>query len=208
MYSNQFEDISNWQCSDAPIESIRRLCFTKADEVEDCDLPIRVCGCMPTMGFLQNSLPIDLAYRANLLVDTVDNKRMTTSYSFKPDTNLLSSSAFCSTRFTDGVLTVRLAGPSIGAREVPIIAEQVGTDLVKTKDSLRVMLFDMADVQVLSSMALDMCLGLRHEADAVGASTLLYGLTPELIRLLKMMNTQRMWQFVKDPAHLKRALAA
>ncbi len=155
----------------------------------------------------QNSQFIDLIYRANLLADTVDNKRMT-SYRLTVDSSLLSSSAFCSTRFTDGVLTVRLVGPSIGAREVPIVAEQVGNDLAQIKDSLRVMLFDMADVQVLSYMALDMCLGLRHEADAVGASTLLYGLSPELIDLLKMMNTQKMWQFVKDPAQLKRALAA
>jgi len=103
---------------------------------------------------------------------------------------------------------VRLAGPSIDARQVPIIAEQVAKDLDQIKDSLLVLLFDMADVQVISSIALDMCLGLRHEADAVGASTLLYGLTPELISLLKMMNTQKMWQFVKDPAQLKRALAA
>lgn len=137
----------------------------------------------------------------------VDNKHMN-SYRLTVDPSLLSSSAFCKTRFTDGVLTVRLAGPSIGSREVRIIAEQVGKDLEKIKDSLRIMLFDMADVQVLSFMALDMCLGLRHEADAVGASTLLYGLTPELIDLLKMMNTQRMWQFVKDPGQLKRALAA
>ncbi|MCH8822976.1 MAG: STAS domain-containing protein [Planctomycetes bacterium] len=150
---------------------------------------------------------IDSIDRANLLVNTVDNKRMT-KYRLTLDSSLLSSSIFCKTRFTDGVLTVRLVGPSIDARQVPIIAEQVGNDLAQIKDSLRVLLFDMADVQVISSMALDMCLGLRHEADAVGASTLLYGLTPELIGLLKMMNTQRMWQFVKDPAQLKRALAA
>lgn len=150
---------------------------------------------------------IDSIVRANLLVKKVDNKRMT-KYRLTLDTSLLSSSIFCKTRFTDGVLTVRLVGPSIGAREVPIIAEQVGNDLIQIKDSLRVLLFDMADVQVISSVALDMCLGLRHEADSVGASTLIYGLTPELIGLLKMMNTQRMWQFVMDPAQLKRALAA
>ncbi len=155
----------------------------------------------------QNQLQTDSIDRANLLVNTVDNTRMT-SYRFTPDSSLLSSSVFSTSRFTEGVLSVKFVGPSVGAREVPIIAEQVANDLAQIKDSLRVLLFDMADVQVLSSMALDMCLGLRHEADALGASTLLYGLTPELISLLEMMNTQRMWQLVKDPTQLKRALAA
>ena len=142
-----------------------------------------------------------------MLSDPVDNKSMD-PYLLSPDSSVLSSSAFSTVRFTDGIMTVKLAGPSVGSREAPIIAEQVGNDLAQVKDSLRVLIFDMAEVQVLSSMALDMCLGLRHEADAVEASTLLYGLTPELISLLKLMNTQRMWQFVQSPAQLKRALAA
>ena len=49
---------------------------------------------------------------------------------------------------------------------------------------------------------------LRHWAHDAGATTVLYGVSPDLLDLLKMMKTERLWQTVQDNDELRRALAA
>ena len=45
------------------------------------------------------------------------------------DTPLPLQSRFVNTRFTGGILTIKMAGPVIGSREGSIIAEEVAVEL-------------------------------------------------------------------------------
>ncbi len=124
------------------------------------------------------------------------------------DTPLPLQSRFVKTRFTDGVLTIKMAGPAIGSREVSIIAEEVAVELDAIKDPIRLLVIDLSDVGVLSSLGLELCVDLRHWAHEAGATTVLYGVSHDLLDLLKMMRTERLWQIVQDNDELRRALAA
>lgn len=124
------------------------------------------------------------------------------------DTPLPLQSRFVNTRFTGGILTIKMAGPAIGSREVSIIAEEVAVELDAIKDPIRLLVIDLSDVGVLSSLGLELCVDLRDWAHEAGAMTVLYGVSPDLLDLLKMMKTERLWQIIQDNDELRRALAA
>ena len=89
-----------------------------------------------------------------------------------------------------------------------IITEEVAVELDAIKDPIRLLVIDLSDVGVLSSLGLELCVDLRHWAHEAGAMTVLYGVSPDLLDLLKMMKTERLWQIVHDGEELSRALAA
>ena len=106
------------------------------------------------------------------------------------------------------MLIVELAGPTVGTREAPIIAQEVTIELDANVDSLRTLLLDFTNVTVLSSVGLEMCIDLRNRAHEAGAATVLCGVNAELDELMQMMKTDRLWQIVHDGEELSRALAA
>jgi len=115
---------------------------------------------------------------------------------------------FVCTSCRNGVLIVELAGPSIGTREAPIIAQEVTIELDANVDSIRMLLLDFTNVTILSSVGLEMCINLRNKAHAAGAATVLCGVNAQLDELMQMMKTDRLWQVVHDSDELSRALAA
>ena len=106
------------------------------------------------------------------------------------------------------MLIVELAGPTIGAREAPIIAQDVTIELDANVDLLRTLLLDFTNVTVLSSVGLEMCINLRNKAHEAGATTVLCGVNEQLAELMQMVKTDRLWQIVHDGEELSRALAA
>lgn len=115
---------------------------------------------------------------------------------------------FVSTTFKNGVLIVELAGPTVGTREAPIIAQEVAIQLDANVDSLRTLLLDFTNVTILSSIGLEMCINLRNKAQAAGATTVLCGVNSQLDELMQLMKTEHLWQIVHDGDELSRALAA
>jgi anti-anti-sigma factor len=103
-------------------------------------------------------------------------------------------------------LTIRPAGPQVGQRESPIITDEVTPFLTQAGKGLRVMILDLADVTFMSSMGLGMCIAFRNKAAAVGAKSVLYGASKEMLQLLSMMKIEKLYTIAKDEKELKTHL--
>jgi anti-anti-sigma factor len=78
------------------------------------------------------------------------------------------------------------------------IGEELGA-LLESAGRARVVL-DFGNVRFLSSQALGMLLTLRRKADAAGAQVVLSQLRPELFRVFKITNLDKMFAFFDDNA--------
>ena len=130
------------------------------------------------------------------------------SFDFGCGSPLPGQPQFVSSTFKNGVLIVELAGPTVGTREAPIIAQEVNIELDANVDSIRTLLVDFTNVTVLTSVGLEMCINLRNKAHAAGANTVICGVNAQLDELMQMMKTDRLWQVAHDGEELSRALAA
>lgn len=110
----------------------------------------------------------------------------------------LNQSVFASTTFKDGVLAVKLAGPSIGQREVPIISDQVVTAIMQFAGGIRWIVLDMSDVTFINSMGLGMCIDFRNRIAKSGGKAALLGMEPQLLELFKMVKVDRLFTILKD----------
>lgn len=111
---------------------------------------------------------------------------------------------FATIRFESGVLTIRPAGPVIGQREAQVIGEQVTAALEEAGRDLRVLVFDLRDVQMMSSMALGVCIDARNHARGVGARPVIYGVNEQLAELFKMLKLSRLFTVARNDKHLRR----
>ena len=123
-----------------------------------------------------------------------------------PTTPLRGKPLFAATSFRRGVLRVHLTGPCIGEREAPIIANQIQKAIDAAGRSLRSLVLDMSDVQVISSMGLGMCIDVRHQASQRRAEAIVYGLNRQLRELFEMMKVDRLFKMIADPAALERVI--
>ncbi len=96
-------------------------------------------------------------------------------------------SQFVTFTVVEGVLTARLAGPSVGERETPIISSEVSDVIQALGPRLKRLVLDLTDVQVMSSMALGMCLDLRAAAKSHGAKTSAIGMTGDMARVFRRL---------------------
>ena len=96
-------------------------------------------------------------------------------------------SQFVSFSLADRVLTALLAGPSIGARETPIVNTEINDLLSTLGPRLKRLVLDLTEVRSMSSMALGMCLDLRTTAQAMGIKTAAVGMTPEMAKVLRRL---------------------
>lgn len=104
-----------------------------------------------------------------------------------------------------GVVHARLVGPTIGAREVPIITDLVAPAIEKSAGGdLRWVVLDMSSVTFVNSMGLGMCIDFRNRANKAGAKTILYGMNQQLMDLFKMVKVDRLFTIVKDMAELAK----
>lgn len=108
-----------------------------------------------------------------------------------------------------GHLIAQVLSPSVGQREVPIIAAEVGDAMQALGDYAkgRNFVLDLSRVTALSSMGLGMCVDLRNRAGHAKMKALLVGAHGTLLELLKLMKIDRQYQLVADAASLDRLLA-
>lgn len=107
-----------------------------------------------------------------------------------------------------GHLFAQVLSPSVGQREVPIIAAEVGEAIAALGDDAKGQHFvlDLGRVTALSSMGLGMCVDLRNRAGHAKMKAALVGANGTLLELLKLMKIDRQYTFVADAAALTRLL--
>ena len=105
-----------------------------------------------------------------------------------------------------GALLVKLIGPQIGQREVPIITDLVRAGLDKQADSLKFLVLDFGSVTFMNSMGLGMCIDFRNRANKAGGKAIILGANKELGDLFKMVKLDKLYTFVKDTTELGKLI--
>ena len=124
------------------------------------------------------------------------------------DSSFTWSSSFVAVSYKAGVLTAQLTGPSVAEREATVISTEITRALTEIGSRLRVLVLDLREVQIMSSMGLGMCIDARNSAWQLGAETVIYGLCPQLAELFRMMKVNRLYRIARSEAELIAALAA
>ena len=117
-------------------------------------------------------------------------------------------SSFVTVTFKSGVLTIKPAGPSLGEREVTIVAADVRPAMAKCSRHLKAVVLDLGEVQIMSSYGLGWCIEVRNAARLINAKTVLFGLHRELLDLVRMMKVERLYTIVHSAGDLPGAIAA
>jgi anti-anti-sigma factor len=71
---------------------------------------------------------------------------------------------------------------------------------------MRFLVVDASSVTFMSSMGLGMLIGMRNEANALGAKPILYGANRDLLGVLSVMKIEKLFTIVKDQDSLKKIL--
>lgn len=103
------------------------------------------------------------------------------------------SSLFANIATKPGIVEVKLVGPSIGQREVPIITELVDAALTEKGAGLESLVLDLSQVTFMNSMALGMCVVFRNRADQVKAKVIITGMNADLRSLFKMVKFDKLF---------------
>jgi anti-sigma B factor antagonist len=90
---------------------------------------------------------------------------------------------------------------TVGFRDASILdvltIQKIGNELynIVETDGAKKVLLDFGDVRFLSSQALGVLLTLRRKADKAGAKVVLARIRPELARVFKITNLDRLFEF-------------
>lgn len=84
----------------------------------------------------------------------------------------------------------------LDALQVQQIGEEL-FDLVDTKNR-RKLILDFSEVKFLSSSALGVLVTLRKKSDAIKGQVLLCGMRPELRKIFKITNLEKLFQFFEN----------
>jgi len=106
-----------------------------------------------------------------------------------------------------GALIVKLIGPQIGQREVPIITDLVKAALDKHGSTLKFLVLDFSSITFMNSMGLGMCIDFRNRANKAGAKAVIMGTNKELNDLFRMVKLDKLYTFVKDTTELSKLFA-
>ncbi len=115
------------------------------------------------------------------------------------------------TQFTEvdyrpSCLIVKLVGPSIGQRESPIVANEVDPYIAQAGKNLKRFVLDLSSVSFMSSMGIGAAVAFRNKAAANGATAILYGMSPELSKMLALMRVDRLYKIAANDAELRKLL--
>ncbi|MFM7480931.1 MAG: STAS domain-containing protein [Planctomycetota bacterium] len=102
------------------------------------------------------------------------------------------------------VLIARPAGPNIGQREAPIVAQDLEPIMKGAGKAMKFMVLDLSAVQFMSSMGIGTCINCRNGAAALGAKPVLYGANKELRNLLTMMKIDKLFTIVDSREALNK----
>jgi len=116
--------------------------------------------------------------------------------------------AFTHLHIMRGHLFARILTPNVGPREVTIVTTEISDAINELLADAkgRYFVLDVTDVKMLSSMGLGMCVDLKNQADRMKMRSILFGATPALLQLLKLMRVDRLFTVVADNEALERVL--
>lgn len=106
-----------------------------------------------------------------------------------------------------GALFVRCVGPSIGAREAPIIQDMVSGAIDSFGPTLKHVILDLSTVTYMNSAGLGMLVSCRLRALTINeASTILLGPHDDIQDVLKLVKFDRLFTIVRDADELAKAM--
>jgi anti-anti-sigma factor len=119
------------------------------------------------------------------------------------------SSSYCKQAFENSTLTVRIAGPTVGNREAPILTEEVlaSIDQLGKGRWLKHLVLDLSDVTFMSSVGLGLCINLRNRATGYSSSAILFEVNNDLRKAMTLMKLDRLFKMVNGKDALVKALA-
>jgi anti-anti-sigma factor len=97
---------------------------------------------------------------------------------------------------------VKLIGPQVGQRESPIIGQEVEPYFKAAGKSLKHFIIDLSSITFMSSMGLGAIISMRNKAHSAGGKAILYGTSPDLLKLFAMMKMDAMFKFAKNQGEL------
>lgn len=117
-------------------------------------------------------------------------------------------STFVTQTYDNTTLTVKLAGPTVGNREAPIITEEVQASIDQLgKDHwLKHLVLDLSEVSFMSSVGLGLCINMRNRASTYSADSILYGVNNDLRKAMTLMKLDRIFKMVSGKDALTKAL--
>lgn len=107
-----------------------------------------------------------------------------------------------------GHLVAQVTAQVLGQNEAHLVAEALGTALKGFEGKGHYFVLDLSRVSMISSLGLGMCVDTRHRAIERGMRPVMFGLSPQLLELLRMMKIDRLFTFVHGAAELERILEA
>src|SRR5262245_6513923 len=117
-------------------------------------------------------------------------------------------STFVAMSYDKNALTVRIAGPTVGNREAPIISEEVlaAVDVLGKDHWLKHLVVDLSEVSFMSSVGLGLCINMRNRANGFGSDSILYGVNNDLRKAMTLMKLDRSFKMVAGKDQLAKAL--
>jgi anti-anti-sigma factor len=116
-----------------------------------------------------------------------------------------SSSLFAEANYAGGKLIIKLLGPSIGQREVPILTDIIAEAIEQKANAMRMLVLDLSQITFMNSMALGMCLHFRKTAAQLpgNPTTAIVGMNEELTKLFKMVKFDKLFTLQRSIDDLK-----
>jgi anti-anti-sigma factor len=106
--------------------------------------------------------------------------------------------------WTGSVLILRVVGPQLGQRESPIITDEFNPYFKKHGKAIKHLVLDLSRVTYISSLGVGMCIACRNSANALGATSILFGLNKELQGLMTMFKIEKLYRIARDNAELQK----
>ncbi|MFM1805576.1 MAG: hypothetical protein RL136_2455 [Planctomycetota bacterium] len=120
-----------------------------------------------------------------------------TPYSLNPSAHETPLSQFVVIERCARGLHARITCPVVGQREAPIIAGEVAQAIANSNYPRGgALVLDLSSVSMLSSMGLGMCLDLRRQGEQAKLKPHLFGMSRQLLDILRMMKIERHYTVV------------
>jgi anti-sigma B factor antagonist len=107
----------------------------------------------------------------------------------------------------NGTLYARLIGPSIGQRETPILKDMLTQAIDGYGAGLKNLVLDVTAITFMNSGGLGMLVECRTRAATHKAKVILFGVSPQLKDLLKMVKFDRLFAMAGNADELAKTLA-
>ena len=106
-----------------------------------------------------------------------------------------------------GTLFIRLIGPSIGAREAPIVQAMTGPAIDDFGSTLKNVILDLTAITYMNSAALGMLVDCRTRALKINKSkTILLNPSADILAVLKMVKFDKMFAIAANADELSKAM--